>query len=130
MIDGRSRRACVVINSIRRFRAASIRGPSVTPCQGAEKLAMFSNYVEEKSNHRRCSRYKKRFLRPDTDVEGDAMVRDGVANIVIKLQESGFDPRKIGPDSWESCCPAHRSADAPSISAVDGVRIRWMGSVR
>ena len=39
------------------------------------------------------------------------MVRDGVANIVIKLQESGFDPRKIGPDSWESRCPAHRSAD-------------------
>jgi hypothetical protein len=39
------------------------------------------------------------------------MVRDGVANIVIMLQESGFDPRKIGPDSWESRCPAHRSAD-------------------
>ena len=39
------------------------------------------------------------------------MVRDGVANIVIKLQESGFDPRKIGPDSWESRCPAHRSSD-------------------
>jgi hypothetical protein len=39
------------------------------------------------------------------------MVRDGVANIVIKLQESGFDPHKIGPDSWESRCPAHRSAD-------------------
>ena len=39
------------------------------------------------------------------------MVRDGVANIVIRLHESGFDPRKIGPDSWESRCPAHRSAD-------------------
>jgi len=39
------------------------------------------------------------------------MVRDGVANIVIRLQESGFDPRKVGPDSWESRCPAHRSAD-------------------
>jgi hypothetical protein len=39
------------------------------------------------------------------------MVRDGVANVVIRLQESGFDPRKIGPDSWESRCPAHRSAD-------------------
>ena len=39
------------------------------------------------------------------------MVRDGVANVVIKLHESGFDPRKIGPDSWESRCPAHRSAD-------------------
>src|SRR5271154_1225858 len=39
------------------------------------------------------------------------MVRDGVANMVIRLQESGFDPRKVGPDSWESRCPAHRSAD-------------------
>ncbi len=39
------------------------------------------------------------------------MVCDGVANIVIRLQESGFDPRKVGPDSWESRCPAHRSAE-------------------
>ncbi len=39
------------------------------------------------------------------------MVRDGVANMVIRLQESGFDPRKVGPDSWEARCPAHRSAD-------------------
>ena len=40
------------------------------------------------------------------------MVRDGVANIVIRLQECGFDPRKVGLDSWESRCPAHRSADS------------------
>ena len=39
------------------------------------------------------------------------MVRDGVANMVIRLQESGFDPRRVGPDSWESRCPGHRSAD-------------------
>ena len=39
------------------------------------------------------------------------MVFDGVANVVIRLQESGFDPRKVGPDSWESRCPAHRSAE-------------------
>jgi hypothetical protein len=39
------------------------------------------------------------------------MVCDGVANVVIRLQESGFDPRKVGPDSWESRCPAHRSAE-------------------
>ena len=39
------------------------------------------------------------------------MARDAVANIVIRLQECGFDPRKVGPDSWESRCPAHRSAD-------------------
>ena len=38
------------------------------------------------------------------------MVCDGVANVVIRLQQSGFDPRMVGPDSWESRCPAHRSA--------------------
>ena len=37
------------------------------------------------------------------------MVRDGVANIVIRLEECGFDPRKVGPDSWESRCPAHKA---------------------
>ena len=39
------------------------------------------------------------------------MVRDGVANIVSRLQECGFDPRKIGQDAWESRCPGHRSLD-------------------
>ncbi len=39
------------------------------------------------------------------------MLRDGVANIVIRLQERGFDPRKVGSDAWESRCPGHRSAD-------------------
>jgi hypothetical protein len=39
------------------------------------------------------------------------MVCDAVANVVIRLQESGFDPHKVGPDSWESRCPAHRSAE-------------------
>ena len=42
---------------------------------------------------------------------GHAMVCDGIANVVIELQESGFDPRRVGPDSWESRCPAHRSAE-------------------
>ena len=27
------------------------------------------------------------------------------------LRDGGFDPRKVGHDSWESRCPAHRSAD-------------------
>jgi hypothetical protein len=36
------------------------------------------------------------------------MVCDGVANVVIRLQESGFDPRKVSPDLR---CPAHRSAE-------------------
>ena len=35
------------------------------------------------------------------------MARDGVANIVGELQGRGFDPRRIGPDSWESHCPVH-----------------------
>jgi hypothetical protein len=39
------------------------------------------------------------------------MVRDGVANIVSRLREFGFDPRKVGQDVWESRCPAHRSLD-------------------
>jgi len=39
------------------------------------------------------------------------MVRDGVANVVYRLQERGFDPRRVAHDSWESRCPAHRSSD-------------------
>jgi len=39
------------------------------------------------------------------------MARDGVANIVDRLRERGFDPRRVGRDSWESRCPAHRSAN-------------------
>ena len=39
------------------------------------------------------------------------MVRDSVANIVEKLREHGFDPRRVGSDSWEAQYPAHRSAD-------------------
>ena len=39
------------------------------------------------------------------------MVRDGVANLVHELRQRGFDPRRVGTDSWESRCPAHRSTD-------------------
>ena len=39
------------------------------------------------------------------------MVRDGVANIVDRLRECGFEPRRVGQDVWESRCPAHRSID-------------------
>ena len=42
---------------------------------------------------------------------GDAMVRDGVANIVDRLRERGFDPRRVGDDSWEARCPVHRAMD-------------------
>jgi hypothetical protein len=39
------------------------------------------------------------------------MVRDGLTNIVSRLQDRGFDPRRVGGDAWESRCPAHRSVD-------------------
>ena len=39
------------------------------------------------------------------------MGRDCIANVVERLSERGFDPRKVGADAWESHCPAHRSAD-------------------
>ena len=39
------------------------------------------------------------------------MARDGIANIVVKLEERGFDPRRVGSDAWEARCPGHRSAD-------------------
>jgi hypothetical protein len=37
--------------------------------------------------------------------------RDAVANVVFRLRKCGFDPRKVGHDSWESRCPAHGSTD-------------------
>jgi hypothetical protein len=39
------------------------------------------------------------------------MGRAGVANIVHELQKRGFDPRRVGADSWVSRCPAHGGAD-------------------
>jgi hypothetical protein len=39
------------------------------------------------------------------------MARDGVVNVVTRLTNCGYDPRKVGDDAWESRCPAHRSAD-------------------
>jgi hypothetical protein len=39
------------------------------------------------------------------------MVRDGVASIVSRLRECGFDPRKVSHDARESRCPAHRGLD-------------------
>ena len=39
------------------------------------------------------------------------MVRDAVANVVMRLMNCGYDPRKVGDDAWESRCPAHRSMD-------------------
>ena len=48
------------------------------------------------------------------------MVRDGVANIVQALRERGFDPRRVGTDSWESRCPVHRSTDHALSISRDG----------
>ncbi len=39
------------------------------------------------------------------------MARDMVANFVYRLLERGFDPRRVGPDAWESRCPGHNSSD-------------------
>ncbi len=39
------------------------------------------------------------------------MVRDAVANVVYRLGECGYPPRKVGKDSWESRCPVHRGSD-------------------
>ena len=39
------------------------------------------------------------------------MARDGVVNVVMRLMNCGFDPRRVGDDAWESRCPAHRSSD-------------------
>ena len=33
------------------------------------------------------------------------MVRDAVANVVERLRENGFEPRKVGSDSWEAQLP-------------------------
>jgi hypothetical protein len=39
------------------------------------------------------------------------MTRDAVANIVDRLREHGYEPRRVGEDAWEAFCPAHRSTD-------------------
>jgi hypothetical protein len=39
------------------------------------------------------------------------MPRDCVANLVNRLQECGFDPRRVGDDAWEARCPVHRGTD-------------------
>lgn len=39
------------------------------------------------------------------------MARDGVVNVVERLRDRGFDPRRVGDDSWVARCPARRSAD-------------------
>jgi hypothetical protein len=37
------------------------------------------------------------------------MAIDPLANIVDRLRSSGFQPRKVGDDAWESRCPRHGS---------------------
>ncbi len=39
------------------------------------------------------------------------MARDSVANLVNRLREKGFDPRRVGLDAWESRCPVHRGRE-------------------
>ena len=49
------------------------------------------------------------------------MVRDSVTNLVVRLQDCGFDPRKIGDNAWEARCPAHGSSDY-ALSITRGER--------
>ena len=39
------------------------------------------------------------------------MARDVVVNVVTRLMDGGYDPRRVGDDAWESRCPVHRSLD-------------------
>ena len=39
------------------------------------------------------------------------MAIDPLANMVDRLRSSGFQPRKVGHDAWESRCPGHGSVD-------------------
>ena len=51
---------------------------------------------------------------------GEVMVRDAVANAGDQRRCRAYTPRKVGQDSWESRCPAHRSSDyALSITRND-----------
>jgi hypothetical protein len=35
------------------------------------------------------------------------MARDGVANMVERLRQHGYEPRRVADDAWESRCPGH-----------------------
>ena len=39
------------------------------------------------------------------------MVRDSVANLIDRLRDRGFDPRRVGHDLWEARCPLHRGME-------------------
>ena len=43
--------------------------------------------------------------------DGVSQFRGLLPLCVVKLEERGFDPRRVGSDAWEVRCPAHRSAD-------------------
>jgi len=79
-------------------------------------LAFIFNLTPDSSDH--GSYIRPRFS--PNECGADAMVRDGVANIVHGLQQRGIDPRKVGTDSWESRCPAHGSADHALSITRDG----------
>jgi hypothetical protein len=42
---------------------------------------------------------------------GQATANNPLANIVDRLRSSGFQPRKVGDDAWESRCPGHGASD-------------------
>jgi hypothetical protein len=48
------------------------------------------------------------------------MLQDPIVNVVYRLGECGFDPRRVGDNAWEARCPAHRCSErALSITRKD-----------
>jgi hypothetical protein len=39
------------------------------------------------------------------------MARDAIVNVVMRLMNCGYDPRRVAEDAWESRCPAHRGLE-------------------
>jgi hypothetical protein len=57
-------------------------------------------------------------------IKGSGMARDGVANIVHRLRERGYDPHRVESDAWESRCPVHRGTEhALAITRDDQDRV-------
>jgi hypothetical protein len=54
---------------------------------------------------------------------------------VDRLRDRGFDPRKVGPDSWDARCPVHRCIDhaLANLTRVVGKKVaasaRWPKTV-
>jgi hypothetical protein len=81
------------------------------PCDPPQVAAIFSGSPQDDPGLCRSLWLYKAASPSRYKLGGDAMVRDGVLNMVDRLRERGLDPRRIGGDAWEARCPAHRGAD-------------------